>query len=346
MRCITLAESLRKSGHEVNFICRNYPGNLIAFLKEKNFLVHVLPFTITSAYHQQSYTDDYKKWLWIDSSEDANQTIEVLKNKNADWLIVDHYALDNTWEEKMRFFVDKIMVIDDLANRNHDCDILLDQNYYTDFEHRYHDKTSSTCRKLLGPKYALIKDEIILVREKRKVFKKNIPHSIHNILIYMGGADPRDVTTKIIRLIQHNPTMEKYHINVLVGSINPHKKEIFELCSQTSYLYCHEQSNNYFDLLAEADLSISAGGSSLYERYYLGIPCLVSAISDNQIKLVADIHHYGAHYHMQTIDQETIASGLQNITDHFSNYYLKMTNLIDGLGVSRVNQAIKEWSAS
>ncbi|OSO90608.1 hypothetical protein B7O87_09310 [Cylindrospermopsis raciborskii CENA303] len=133
VRCRTLAEALQHRGAEVKFICRQHPGNLIHLLTHANFSVTVLP-PPTSL---QPTVEDYTLWLGVNLETDAAETIEALKGKMPDWLIVDHYGLDNFWEEKLRSYVGKILVIDDLANRPHNCDALLNQNYHFPQTNRY-----------------------------------------------------------------------------------------------------------------------------------------------------------------------------------------------------------------
>ena len=198
MRCLTLADGLKNAGHHVSFICRDYPGNLIHFIEQKGFDVKILTFGDQQAYAQQAYSDDYSKWLWVSQHQDAIETISSIQDIDIDFLIIDHYGLDITWEKTLRPYVQKIMIIDDLASRQHDCDILLDQNFYLDFEHRYDDLVPKKCKKLLGPQYTLIRPEFLEVREKRKAIGKFKAHAIKNVLIYMGGSDPKNVTTQII----------------------------------------------------------------------------------------------------------------------------------------------------
>ncbi len=345
MRCLVLAEALKSKGHEINFICRHYPGNLIDLIKEKGFFVYVLPFHEQEAYQNQESTDDYSKWLWVNIAEDADQTIKILENETVEWLVTDCYALNRDWEKQLRPFVDKIMVIDDLADRQHDCDILLDQNFYLDLKDRYDSWVSSTCLKLLGPQYALIRPEFTEVRQKRETLGKCTPHPAKNILVYMGGADMRNYTAQIIQTLLQMPTIENYHVDILVGAINPHKKNILALCDTHAFFHYHEQPAYYFDLLCQTDLAIAAGGASTYERCYLRIPSLVLIVADNQSTLVKDTHEYGAHYYLKNTSYKTLSHAIHAVTQNFSEYFFKMTSLVDGLGISRVCQAIEGVSS-
>ena len=130
MRCLVLAEKLRSNGHHVSFVCRAYPGNLIDLIKNNGFTVYELIFSECESYINQKLSDDYSQWLWLTQEHDAVDTLTQLEGIQIDWIIVDHYSLDVVWEKRLTSRVENIMIIDDLANRQHDCKLLLDQNFY------------------------------------------------------------------------------------------------------------------------------------------------------------------------------------------------------------------------
>ena len=110
-----------------------------------------------------------KKNLEVDWETDSNQTAKILKNIKPELLIIDHYSIDIKWERKIKKYVKKLFVIDDLANRKHNCDYILDYNLVNNYDKRYDRLVSSKTIKLLGPEY------IILNKDYRRVFqlKKN-----------------------------------------------------------------------------------------------------------------------------------------------------------------------------
>jgi len=179
MRCLTLADELRERGAEIVFVCRDFAGNLCGYTEGN--LKHAA-------------------WLGADWQTDARQVEEIIKdfNTHPDWLVVDHYALDERWERYLRSYVKKIMVIDDLADRPHDCDLLLDQNFYENLESRYDGLAPSGCKKLLGPKYALLRPEF---REERKNLRKRDGY-VKRIMIFFGGSDPTNETTKALEAVR------------------------------------------------------------------------------------------------------------------------------------------------
>nr|WP_027416163.1 UDP-2,4-diacetamido-2,4,6-trideoxy-beta-L-altropyranose hydrolase [Aneurinibacillus terranovensis] len=274
MRCLTLANELTKNKTRVFFICRDIPGNLCTYIEQKGFEVYRLPFS-----HD------------IDSLEeknlDANETIKVLTQikRNVDWLIVDHYKLDIHWEIKIRAFVKKIMVIDDLADRVHDCDLLLDQNLYRDAKSRYSRLVSDSCIRLLGPQYLLIREEFEI--ERRKL----LGHSGHikRILVFFGGSDPFNQTVKSLHAI-NQMKKESFIVDVIVGKLNQNQNEIKELCRHYGFhYYC--QVENIANFMLKADLSLGAGGTAIWERCFLGLPSLTIIIAENQREVTKSVSH-------------------------------------------------------
>ena len=165
MRCLTLAGELKKRNHKITFICRELQGNIIDLIKFK-----VIGLIGSSGFQVD---DLYLDLLGVTQEQDAEQVIRVLP-ENTDLLIVDNYALDEIWHKKLRQYTDKIIVIDDLADKNFDCDILLNQNLGSQVE-SYQGKVSNDCELLLGSDYALLRPEFKELRgkalEKRKKLK-------------------------------------------------------------------------------------------------------------------------------------------------------------------------------
>lgn len=126
MRCLTLAKALREHGIQCSFVCREHEGHFGELIKKNGFELFLLSTEIGADLQIDSGLA-HSSWLRCSIDMDAKQTRQVLPEK-VDCLVVDHYALDARWEIQMRSVCQKIVVIDDLADRKHDCDVLLDQN--------------------------------------------------------------------------------------------------------------------------------------------------------------------------------------------------------------------------
>lgn len=187
MRCLTLAHQLQDKGAAVEFVCRPLPGNIINLIEKSGFTV--LRLRALNHKPDGDQTENiYTQWLGISQERDAQETSDVLGRGSLeayDWLVVDHYGIDSTWETPMREIADRIMVIDDLANRDHDCDLLLDQNLFRDAEARYTGRVPDTCVALLGPRYALLRPEF--VRNRKLAIIRN--SKVKRTLVFFGGVD-------------------------------------------------------------------------------------------------------------------------------------------------------------
>lgn len=310
MRCLTLADRLRGNGASVQFICRELPGHLCDFIQQQGFLVNRLPFSIQNT-NRSKENKLYEEWLGETWEKDVSQTSDILQIAKAriDLMIVDHYAIDIRWEQRVRRFADKIMVIDDLANRPHDCDILLDQNLYENMQMRYDGIVPEHCLKLLGPRYALLREEFLLARS----YGKNRGGHIQRIFVFFGGSDPTDESTKALEAISllNRPDLA---IDVVVGNSNPNKDRITELCltMPNTNFYC--QINYIAELMVKADLAVGAGGSATWERCFLGLPAIIVTTADNQIEVTEAVAKAKAIFylgHYPDVSTRSIAEALK-----------------------------------
>ena len=271
MRCLTLAKQLKRHGAEVTFVCRDFEGNSISYIREQGISVCSLPSIDVSASDINWTKENWKL--------DAEKTVSVIKELDVevDLLIVDHYGLDSRWESSVRNATKNIMVIDDLANRMHDCDLLLDQNYYLNMEGRYQGLLPVHCVQMLGPNYILLRDEFVQVASKPRVRTGKIK----NILVFFGGTDPTGETIKTLKAIKELDIPE-IRFNIVVGATNPRQQEIEQLCNEMSNANYYYHISNMAELMWEADLAIGAGGATTWERCIMGLPALVVVVADNQ----------------------------------------------------------------
>ena len=255
MRCCTLAGALRRRGVESLFLCRAGPGHPGEWLAERGFAAYSLPADLTPA-------------------EDAAACAVALR-PGVDFLVVDHYSLDQRWERAMQGSARIRMAIDDLANRAHDCDLLLDQNLAPRAESRYAELVSSTCTQLLGPTYALLRDEF-----HAPAAAPRLRESVHRVLVSFGGSAPDNLTEQVLREIENIPLAA----DVVIGNAHSHRSEIERRCRASAGRWTlHVQTSRMAELMARADLALGAGGSTHWERCRMGLPALVVAVADNQI---------------------------------------------------------------
>ena len=281
MRCLTLAEELRRLGHRCIFICRHHLGHLGELIARKGFELH---FLVSADYEKSPVTDGikslYADWLVVPWQQDARQTLELLASLSADWLVVDHYALDVRWERELAAAVGRIMVIDDLANRNHECTLLLDQNLGRAGSD-YNDLVPKDCLRLIGPKYALLRPEFAELRERSLKRREN--PELKRILISLGGVDRTNVTGQILKALEETRLPKETQIAVIMGATAPYLNEVRQKATELPFK--SKVSVNVSDIgerMCMADLAIGAAGSTSWERCCLGLPSILVVLADNQ----------------------------------------------------------------
>jgi UDP-2,4-diacetamido-2,4,6-trideoxy-beta-L-altropyranose hydrolase len=323
MRCLTLANKLKQSGCDIQFICRDFPGNLCWLIEEHGFVVHRLPFSNKSFPPGEGRL--YEEWLGEYWAVDAFQTEQVINDADhqVNLLIVDHYAIDRRWEQQLRRHVHTIMVIDDLANRQHDCDLLLDQNLYESMHLRYQTLTPQNCVHVVGPKYALLRDEFVEMKTRAKVRRGDIKR----IFLFFGGSDPTNETTKALEALQ-SFQRERLRIDVVVGNSNPYKQQIAKICSQMQDTHFHCQINYMAELMVLADLAVAAGGSNTWERCAMYLPTMAITTAENQIEVTKAVANAGALHYLgdhSTVTTKSIVDALHQF-EHQPNLVHDMSS--------------------
>ncbi len=281
-RCLALARRLSDQGARVAFVCRDFAGSAIAWVEREGFELFRLPTLPAPA-----NTIDTSGWLACPAAEDVAQTLGVLQRAGveADWLVVDHYGIGAAWETSAKAACRRMLVIDDLANRAHDCDLLLDQSLRDD--NPYATKVPKGCIVLLGPAYALLREEFLVARRGCTVRAGEI----RRIVVFFGGSDPAHDTLKTLDALR--AAGAGLQADIIVGVMNQARDRIEQACLQTPGCDFHVQVNNMAERLARADLAIGAGGTASWERLALGLPSIVVQQAENQRENVTQLAKRG-----------------------------------------------------
>jgi UDP-2,4-diacetamido-2,4,6-trideoxy-beta-L-altropyranose hydrolase len=288
MRCLTVADALRAKGARCHFISRAHPGHLMEVIRQRG---HVANRLVATAKNEQVAINNspttvpnlqidppHAAWLGGTWEADAMDTAAILVNLQPDWLVVDHYALDQRWESALQPYYKKLMVIDDLADRAHSCDLLLDQNWFgDDTPTRYRNLVPLHCKCHLGPKYALLKPEYAQLRESMPLRDG----TVRRILVFLGGSDPTNQTSKVLDALI-KPSFAHLQVDVVVGQNHPNIEGIAAQAAARSGTTLHQSLPTLAHLMSRADLMISGGGSTTWERMSLGLPAIVISVAANQ----------------------------------------------------------------
>ncbi|MCE5234353.1 MAG: UDP-2,4-diacetamido-2,4,6-trideoxy-beta-L-altropyranose hydrolase [Mizugakiibacter sp.] len=280
MRCLTLADALRKRGAACTFVCREHPGHRNDLVRARGFALQPLPPPTVSSGLPGAGKPRHAGWLGADGSEDAAQTIAAIGTARPDWLIVDHYAVDAAWERRLGPHVRRIMVIDDLADRSHDADLLLDQNLGRR-EEDYEALVPAGCRLLTGPLYALLRPEFARLREY-SLARRRRP-GLGHLLIGMGGVDADNATGAVLDALHQAALPVDCRVSVVLGSQAPWLAKVREQAARLRQpSEVRVDVADMAELMSESDLAIGAAGTTSWERCCLGLPAIVVVLADNQ----------------------------------------------------------------
>ncbi len=336
MRCRTLANELQLRGAHIRFITRKHPGHLADLLGQDGFQVEQLPEP-----KNEACDASYTRLLKVSQEEDARQTIVALNGLSCDLMIVDHYALDFVWESMVRAVALKIMVIDDLANRPHDCDLLLDQNYSRRGPERYKSWVPNSCRLLLGQNFALLR------REYAQVLGSTAPRNgdVRKILLYMGGSDIFNMTGLALEALNSH-SLQHLNVDVVIGPNFVHRNEVVRLAKSRRNTRIFGQQPHLANLMAGADLSIGAGGGTMWERLCMGLSSIVICTAENQVAGIEAMASSGLIKYLGVAEHttaEAIRFAVEQAILHDraeDKEWMHDTNVVDGKGAQRVTEIL------
>tara|TARA_B110000008_G_scaffold209315_1_gene208134 strand:- start:2636 stop:3706 length:1071 start_codon:yes stop_codon:yes gene_type:complete len=324
MRCLSLALQLKKNGFIIEFICRKHQGNLIDTIISEGFSVYGLEL---HKLNQSENSLSHGNWLGATQYQDIDDCGKILKKSKVDWLIVDHYAIDQFWEQSLKIFYDKLLVIDDLSDRRHDCDLLLDQNFGRK-QQDYLELVPESCEILLGSKYALMRDEFVHWR-KYSLERRKKPE-LKNILISMGGVDINNFTGQVLEELRLCKLSIDVLVTIVLGINSPYLLEIKKITNDLPFnTELKINVNNMAEVMANADLAIGASGSTSWERCCLGLPAIQIVTAKNQdiigemlvrknaIKLINDVSELPIIFQSALEWMSNLSSISKNITDGF-----------------------------
>jgi len=343
MRCMALAKALRDKGAEICFLCQGLNGNLNGFIKNQGYPIYELPkHQPTGDSKLDKSIPAHASWLEDPWEQDMVQSRDAIKKviPIADWLIVDHYALDHQWETGMRSVAHKIMAVDDIADRVHDCDLLLDQNYFQEPDKRYKGLLPEKCKTLLGPKYALLRPEFREVIN----FTNMRGNGVGRVLVYFGGNDPENITGMALEALC-SPELSHLLVEIVTGPNNKHLEKLSKQVQNRSGARLHIQPEYFTELLLRSDLGVGAGGTTTWERLCLGLPSIVITVAKNQEPFAADLDKDGYITWLGRKEDITVTDIKNVVLSKISelkarNFLPAFPNPVDGLGAMRVAEQL------
>jgi len=333
MRCLALADELARRGAACRFVSRNTPHDMLARIESAGHLAMRLPDSPKNPLPICPHTK-HGHWLGVGAEQDAEEFLGLLGAERPDWTVVDHYALDAAWHTRVRSDVSKLLVIDDLADRAIDADLLLDQNLQPEGPHKYRPLVTGDCQLLTGPRHALLRPEFADA-PRHPAASSDSPAS--RILVSLGGAAPVELNERILQAMRGLPALQV----TLIANAADHAR-LRAAAPDNVTLSPRSVAGGMSELMRSHDMAIGAGGIMTWERLSQGIPSLLLGIADNQVAVIETMLQRGlAHGHpnLNAVDQDQLRSLLH--VSLFNTSLRKWQSaegqrLVDGRGTARV----------
>jgi UDP-2,4-diacetamido-2,4,6-trideoxy-beta-L-altropyranose hydrolase len=336
-RCLTLANALVSYKVESTFICRPHSGHLIEAIKKNGHQVLTLPILELGA-NATSSLQSYEQWLGTSWQADALDTLSITAHGRFDWLIVDHYALDAQWEKATARSYERLMVIDDLFDREHVCDLFLNQNLGAN-TCDYHQLVPHKSQRLLGPQYALLRPEFAAHRQRS--LNRRPTAQLDRLLICFGGVDVSGATLAVLEQLVSVQMPAHTSISVIMGSQSPTLAQVKTLATtmqRDTTVFVDVENMAY--LLSESDLAIGSAGGMALERCCLGLPSVVFVVAQNQRAGAEALKARGAALVFDSLKEVPLLSQnrffLDSSLTSLRDVGAQASTVCDGLGVDRV----------
>jgi UDP-2,4-diacetamido-2,4,6-trideoxy-beta-L-altropyranose hydrolase len=338
MRCLTLADALSKHGVESVFLTRDHTGNLHSTVEIRGHRLLSLG-GVAQTFEHEPHTG-HEHWLGVSLQQDIDDTAAFLSHFRPDWLVVDHYALDGKWEEALAPLCDRIMAIDDLANRRHAADLLLDQNLGTTSA-QYTPQVPAQCDLLLGPQYGLLRPAFAALRSESLARRRH--GQLSTILVTMGGVDIDNTTGMVLDSLRSCASTMPVVVTIVMGQHAPWREQIKATAAASPFPNAVlVNPPNMAELMRDADLAIGAAGGTSWERCCLGLPTLQVVIAENQRRIASALRDAGA---ARSLERPHIPTALTEAIAFLASHPTELRAMSDaaalvsdGRGAERVAQ--------
>ena len=311
MRCLSIAEALRCQNEEVMFIIADEQP--VGLLRQRNFRYIVL--------HTK----------WNDMESEVQELTKIIIDENIDKLLIDSYQVTYKYLDAIGRFT-KTIYIDDLGKFEYPVNsIVCYANYWKKLGYNLKD---SKTQYFLGTKYAPLREAFWNMKNKY------ISESTENILIMTGGSDPYNIAELILCGIDRS----KYKkIDVICGRYNANYNDLVARYRNESNVSIHRNVSNMEDYMINADIAISAGGTTLYELCACGTPTISYTFVDNQIDNVKQFDEDGLIRYAGDVREGDIVKSINSVLERMQEDYTlrkdmsrRMQLCVDGRGAIRV----------
>lgn len=324
MRCLALAQAWRdRGGRAVFFMAQSTPAIRERLRRENCDILSVDAI--------------------VGSVDDAGKTLEVARQCGCEWLVLDGYRFDATYEAGVRGHGFRVLCMDDLGDRRHYADVILNPNLTAsrlEYEHR-----GSTSELLLGTKYSLLRREFWTWSD----WNREIPLLARKILVTLGGSTPDDLALCVLEAL-HQVKNQIERVTFVLGASSEESKSLKQAAAKLegkiNFVWC---ATDMATLMAEADVAIAAAGATCWELCFMGLPALIVDVAANQTAEALELHRQAYAKYLGSVSALRPRRLAEELSELLRSQSLRQEisqrcrKLVDGRGAERVVDAMQEY---
>ena len=276
------------------------------------------------------------------SDEDSQQTSKLARERRAQWIVVDGYRFSGRYQDVLRADGYRILFLDDYGHaETYPSDFVLNQNVGADPS--LYERRGADTRLLLGARYALLRREFSVWR----TWRRDTAEKGRRVLVMMGGSDPENLTARVMAAANH-AQVEDLTLTVVLGGSNPHGEKLERIAAESgAKVELLRDPANLAELMAGADMAISAAGSTCWELCLMGVPALLIDVADNQKALAEELQRRECAIHLgdRTVPEKRITEALGSLADSQrlrKSLAARARELVDGHGARRVVATVRQ----
>ncbi len=332
MRCLALGQAAREKGGRVAYLGRVGSSELERRLRGEGFECRFLP-------DPHPHPGDLEATLAALSELRGGHAI-------APWLVLDGYHFDPAYQREVRGAGWPLLVVDDAADRpSYPASVLLNQNLGAE---RLSYRTDPDTLVLAGVRHVLLRRQFLA----RKGWRRSFPDEARRVLVTLGGSDPENVTLQVFRALGLLGD-RGFEVTAAVGSNNPHLESLEKAAREFPFpIEIRRDADDMPELMAWADLAVSAAGSTTWELAFMGLPAVLLVLAENQRGIARELDRSGAAVDLGWFREIQFERLSQAVADLSSDRERRRSlgergrALVDGEGARRVLEELAGRSAS